>query len=66
MNGTACAIPRILMAIITSNQKPKGVIEIPEVLRPYMKNAEEIRKQKNSLTLSVFKGKAYEGTVIKE
>uniref|UniRef100_A0A336MAC5 serine--tRNA ligase n=1 Tax=Culicoides sonorensis TaxID=179676 RepID=A0A336MAC5_CULSO len=37
INGTAAAIPRLLIAIIENFQNPKGFIEIPKVLRKYMK-----------------------------
>ncbi|KAG5683712.1 hypothetical protein PVAND_012977 [Polypedilum vanderplanki] len=45
VNGTACAIPRMLIAIIESFQNEKGFIEIPKVLQPYMKK-DKIVKQK--------------------
>ena len=36
LNGTACAMPRIIVAIMENFQKKDGTIEIPEVLKPYM------------------------------
>ncbi|KAB0800481.1 hypothetical protein PPYR_06221 [Photinus pyralis] len=45
LNGTACAIPRMLIAIIETFQTDKGVISIPEVLRKYMNNRTVIGKQ---------------------
>jgi seryl-tRNA synthetase len=36
LNGTACAMPRIIVAIMENFQKEDGTIEIPEVLKPYM------------------------------
>ncbi|XP_013103727.2 serine--tRNA ligase, mitochondrial isoform X2 [Stomoxys calcitrans] len=38
VNGTAAAIPRLLIAILESNQVDKNSIEIPKVLGEYMKN----------------------------
>lgn len=45
VNGTACAIPRMLIAIIETFQKEDGSILIPKVLQSYMKK-EKIVKQK--------------------
>lgn len=45
VNGTACAIPRMLIAIIESFQKEDGTIPIPKVLQKYMKK-DKIVKQK--------------------
>ncbi|XP_066494616.1 serine--tRNA ligase, mitochondrial [Tiliqua scincoides] len=36
VNGTACAIPRMLIAIIESNQRKDGSVHVPEVLQPLM------------------------------
>lgn len=36
VNGTACAIPRTVMAIFEKHQLENGNIVIPEPLRPYM------------------------------
>ena len=40
MNGTACAVPRMIIAICEQNQLENGSVAIPEVLRPYMRNRE--------------------------
>lgn len=45
VNGTAMAIPRMLIAIIETFQKEDGTITIPKVLQKYMRK-EKIRKQK--------------------
>ncbi|CAB3261336.1 unnamed protein product [Arctia plantaginis] len=36
LNGTACAVPRMLITLLETHQDPKGKIYIPEVLQPYM------------------------------
>lgn len=36
LNGTACAVGRMLIAIFENNQKEDGSIVVPEILRPYM------------------------------
>ncbi|XP_053122662.1 serine--tRNA ligase, mitochondrial [Hemicordylus capensis] len=36
VNGTACAIPRMLIAIIESNQRKDGSVRVPEALQPLM------------------------------
>lgn len=45
VNGTACAVPRMLIAIIETFQKEDGTIPIPKELRPFMKK-EKIARQK--------------------
>ena len=54
MNGTACAVPRMIIAICEQNQLENGSVAIPEVLRPYMRNREGIepkpRKQRLNFT----------------
>ena len=42
VNGTACAVPRMLMAICEQYQTQSGFILIPDKLRKYMRNATEI------------------------
>lgn len=37
INGTACAIPRILIALVENNQQKDGSITIPQILHPYIK-----------------------------
>lgn len=44
LNGTACAIPRILIALLETHQDPKGKIHIPEVLQQYMNGKKIITK----------------------
>ena len=41
LNGSALALPRILAALLENNQTPDG-IRIPDVLKPYLKDAEMI------------------------
>ncbi|XP_066438029.1 serine--tRNA ligase, mitochondrial isoform X1 [Eleutherodactylus coqui] len=36
INGTACAVPRLIIAILESNQLKDGRVRIPEVLQPFM------------------------------
>uniref|UniRef100_K3X3N2 serine--tRNA ligase n=1 Tax=Globisporangium ultimum (strain ATCC 200006 / CBS 805.95 / DAOM BR144) TaxID=431595 RepID=K3X3N2_GLOUD len=36
LNGTACAVPRLLISILETYQQKDGSVVIPEVLRPYM------------------------------
>lgn len=44
LNGTACAIPRMLIALLETHQHPKGKILIPEVLQPFMSGKKYIAK----------------------
>ena len=37
LNGTACAVPRTVVALLETHQRPEdGSVAIPEVLRPWM------------------------------
>lgn len=40
VNGTGCAVPRMLIAICEQNQTENGSVIIPDTLRPYMRNRE--------------------------
>lgn len=44
LNGSGLAVGRTVVAILENYQREDGSVEIPEVLRPYMRGAEEIRK----------------------
>ncbi|XP_075042913.1 serine--tRNA ligase, mitochondrial [Mixophyes fleayi] len=43
VNGTACAVPRLLIAILESNQLKDGSVRVPQVLQPFM-NTDVIEK----------------------
>jgi seryl-tRNA synthetase len=36
LNGSALALPRMMIAILETYQQPSGVIRVPDVLRPYI------------------------------
>lgn len=57
VNGTACAIPRMLIAITETCQNSNGTITIPQVLRKYMRNKTHIGKQKSVPDLKLIKVK---------
>jgi seryl-tRNA synthetase len=44
LNATACAVPRMLVAILENFQQEDGSVVVPEVLRPYMMGIEVIRR----------------------
>lgn len=46
VNGTACALPRMLIAIFEQNQEVDSTIRIPEVLWPYMHGLKRIDEKK--------------------
>lgn len=43
LNATACAIPRMIIAILETHQQADGSIRIPEVLWPFMGGMKEIK-----------------------
>jgi seryl-tRNA synthetase len=36
LNGTACAVPRMIIAILEQHQNPDGTVTVPQPLRPYL------------------------------
>lgn len=45
LNGTACAIPRMLIALCETHQTKHARIRIPDTLVPYMRGKMLIKKQ---------------------
>ena len=45
-NGTACAVPRMIMAICEQNQMENGSIKIPPKLQKYMRQKEYVEPRK--------------------
>ena len=45
LNGSGLAVGRTLVAVLENNQRQDGSIEVPAVLRPYMKGLEVITRQ---------------------
>lgn len=43
LNGTACAVPRIIVAIVENHQRADGTVAIPKALQPYMGGRESLR-----------------------
>ena len=41
LNGTLCAVPRIIVAILENHQQPDGSVNIPLALRPYLGGREK-------------------------
>ncbi|XP_050666159.1 serine--tRNA ligase, mitochondrial [Leptidea sinapis] len=55
LNGTACAVPRMLIALLETHQHPKGKILIPEVLQPFMNGKQFIEKNAKIPKLKLLK-----------
>ncbi|WP_103502737.1 MULTISPECIES: serine--tRNA ligase [unclassified Streptomyces] len=36
LNGTLCAVPRTIVALLENHQRPDGSVHVPEMLRPYL------------------------------
>ncbi|MEU3069898.1 serine--tRNA ligase [Streptomyces sp. NPDC006906] len=36
LNGTLCAVPRTIVALLENHQLPNGSVRVPEMLRPYL------------------------------
>ncbi|MFH9752659.1 serine--tRNA ligase [Streptomyces griseus] len=42
LNGTLCAVPRTIVAILENHQLPDGSVRVPEMLRPYLGGREVV------------------------
>ncbi|GHJ40182.1 serine--tRNA ligase [Streptomyces sp. TS71-3] len=40
LNGTLCAVPRTIVALLENHQQADGSVRVPEVLRPYLQGRE--------------------------
>jgi seryl-tRNA synthetase len=45
LNGSGLALPRTMIAVLETYQRPDGSIEVPKVLRPYFAGSEVITRQ---------------------
>ena len=45
LNGSALAVPRVWAAIVETYRQPDGTVEVPDVLRPYMRGIDVITKK---------------------
>ena len=42
LNGTACAMTRIIIALLENHQQADGSVRVPEVLQPYLQGRKTI------------------------
>ena len=47
VNGTACAVPRLILSILENNQQEDGTVKIPKALVNYMGGIETIIKNRS-------------------
>lgn len=63
VNGTACAVPRMVIALCETFQTPQGIVTLPSALHPFL--------PKHTVTppplcrMTWIKDKAYQGTIVK-
>ena len=57
VNGTACAIPRMLIALLETNQLMDGQVVIPKVLQPYCRGLERLAPKEHPVVLHWIKSK---------
>lgn len=43
LNGTLCAVPRTIVALLENHQRPDGTVRVPEMLRPYLGGRELLK-----------------------
>lgn len=49
LNGTACAIPRVIQAIMENHQRPDGSVAIPKALHPFMLDGSTVIRRRKSV-----------------
>lgn len=64
VNGTACAIPRMLIAICETFQSEDGTISIPSILQPYMSGLTTIKPPRFPCRMTWVKRKTYAGKIV--
>jgi seryl-tRNA synthetase len=42
LNGTLCAVPRTIVALLENHQQADGSVRVPELLRPYLGGRERL------------------------
>lgn len=57
LNGTACAVPRLLIALLEQYQNEDGTVTLPEVLHTFMNGKSVISRQKSVPELKLIKHK---------
>jgi seryl-tRNA synthetase len=43
LNGTLCAMPRTIVAILETHQQEDGSVRVPEALRPYLQGRDVLK-----------------------
>jgi len=43
LNGTLCAVPRTIVAILETHQQEDGSVLVPQALRPYLQGREVLK-----------------------
>jgi seryl-tRNA synthetase len=51
VNGTAAAIPRLIIALLETHQTSQGDVRIPKVLQPYLMGLEIFKQGKTILEM---------------
>ncbi|XP_030753105.1 serine--tRNA ligase, mitochondrial isoform X2 [Sitophilus oryzae] len=57
LNGTACAVPRLLISLVETHQQSNGTIYVPTTLEKFLNGKEPIKKQKFIPQLLLIKNK---------
>lgn len=55
VNGTACAVPRMVIALLETHQRKDGTISIPTPLQPFMKGQTLIDTKSNVPDMRLFR-----------
>ncbi|XP_076068626.1 seryl-tRNA synthetase, mitochondrial [Oratosquilla oratoria] len=64
VNGTACALPRMLLSICETHQRQDGTIAIPGALQPFLGGLTHIGKRKDDFKMKYIKQQQYTGKLV--
>ncbi|VDM00139.1 unnamed protein product [Schistocephalus solidus] len=52
LNGTGCAVTRVIKALVETHQRKDGTVGLPQALWPYMNNAKELEPDESQVVFS--------------
>ncbi|KAG0722313.1 Serine--tRNA ligase, mitochondrial [Chionoecetes opilio] len=64
VNGTACAVPRLVIALCENFQDSEGNISLPAALHPHLPGASKIQPPNSPCRITWIRNKAFQGTIV--
>lgn len=64
VNGTACAVPRLIIALCETFQEAEGTISLPPTLHTYLSGPPKITPPANPVRTTWLRNKAFQGPIV--